>query len=304
MVLKTLNNRRKEFLILLLFIFAFYANAQDDLLESLESEQPKKKEFVLATFKGTRLINQHTVETLGAGSLDVRIAHRFGDFSSGAYNLWGLDGPATIRLGFDYAITDRLMVGVGRTNYNKMFDGFIKYRILRQTTDNSMPVSVTWLSTGNIIGLKDPIKYQYFTSRLVFMHQVMIARKFSERLSLQVAPTYIHYNLVQALTDKNDMFATALSGRFKITRSVAITAEYVVRVSNYGLNDFQNYHNSAGVGFDIETGGHVFQVFVTNSYAINPVQVIPYTSSSWGKGNVRLGFNISRVFSLKRKKSW
>jgi hypothetical protein len=295
---------KKNFLFLLILL-PFSLKAQDDLLNSLENELPKKKPLTIASFKGTRLINLHTIETLGKGSLDFRISHRFGDFSTGAFNWWGLDGPATIRIGFDYSISDRFTVGIGRSSYGKLFDGFLKYRILRQTTDNSMPVSVTGVVSMNITADKDPNKavlgidrYANFTSRMSYMYQVMVARKFNEHLTLQLSPIWIHYNLVNNLNDKNDMIALAGSGRYKVSRSISITGEYILRVTQYTPQQSLIYHNSASIGVDIETGGHVFQIFVTNSIPINEVQLIPYTTSSWTKGQVRLGFNISRVFGV------
>jgi len=281
--------------------------AQEDLLNSLENEQPQSKQLVFASFKGTRLINLHTIETLGKGSLDFRISHRFSDFSTGASNFWGLDGPATIRLGFDYSVTDRFTVGIGRSSYGKLVDGFLKYRILRQTTDNSMPVSLTGLVTMNISADKDPNKiitgvdkYEKFSSRIAYMYQIMIARKFKEKFTLQLSPTFIHYNMVMKANDKNDILALGVLGRYKFTRSISLTGEYIYRINNYTPDQSDLYFNSASIGMDLETGGHVFQLFVTNSFAINEVQLIPYTTSRWDKGQIRLGFNVSRVFGISK----
>jgi hypothetical protein len=297
----------KSILFVTSLFFGLEIFAQDDLLNTLEKEAPKKKEIVYASFKGTRLINFQTVETMGKGSLDFRISHRFGDFSTGAYNFYGLDGPATLRLGFDYSVTDRFTVGVGRSSYQKMFDGFLKYRILRQTQDNSMPISVTGIVSMYITAQNDPTaavtgynQYEFFSSRMSYMYQLLIARKFNSRLTLQIAPTLIHFNLVTYANDKNDLFAIPISGRFKISKRFSITGEYGLRISRYTANQ-KSYYNSASIGVDIETGGHVFQLFITNSSAINEIQTIPYTDSNWSKGQVRIGFNISRVFSLSKK---
>lgn len=296
-------------LVFIIFILniSFKLLAQEDLLNSLENEQPQEKQLVFASFKGTRLINLHTIETLGKGSLDFRISHRFSDFSTGASNFWGLDGPATIRLGLDYSITDRFTVGLGRSSYGKLVDGFLKYRILRQTTDNSMPFSLTGLITMNIFTDKDHTevitgidKYEKFSSRIAYMYQLMIARKFNEKLTLQLSPTFIHYNMVMKIDDKNDMFALGILGRYKLTRSISLTGEYIFRLNKYTPNQSDIYHNSGSVGMDLETGGHVFQLFVTNSFAINEVQLVPYTTSRWSKGEIRLGFNVSRVFGLSK----
>lgn len=281
--------------------------AQDDLLKQLEAE-PIPVEPVTATFKGTRLINLHTVETLTKGSLDFRISHRFGEVGGGAGSLWGLDGPATLRLGLDYSLTNKLILGLGRTNYQKTFDGFVKYKILAQTP-TKMPVSVVAISSINYRTDEDPLtpitgidRYDKSYRRISYMTQILIARKFNEKLSLQLAPTFIHFNIVDQFRDKNDLVALAGSGRFKLTKRLALTSEYIFRVTNYGPA-YDNHVNVVSLGLDIETGGHVFQLFFTNAAAINEVQLIPYTVGSWQDKAVRFGFNISRVFDLRKEKS-
>jgi hypothetical protein len=294
------------FLAAYLILTGVHAIAQDALMNELNGLDVKKKEYTTATFKGTRLINLQTIETLKKGALDFRISHRFGDIGSGAQNLWGLDGPATLRLGLDYSLTDRLVVGVGRTSYQKYFDGFLKYKLIQQASGGPA-FSLAAIASGNVITDTDPNKavtgvdhYQYFSSRVAYMTQVLLARKFNQKLSLQLAPTWIHFNMVTRANDKNDLVALGVSGRYKITRSLAITGEYISRVSKY-TPDQKSYHNILSIGLDIETGGHVFQLFFTNASAINEVQFIPYTSSSWSNQGFRFGFNISRVFQLSNK---
>lgn len=271
----------------------------DSLLNMLDSEQNTSNDPVAYSFKGTRLINMHTIETLGKGSLDFRISHRFGNFSSGVANLWGIDGPAALHIGFDYSINDDFAVGIGRTNIDQMYDAYAKYRLLKQKVNNSIPFSLTLLASANIITAKYSSngvdKYPNTTDRLAYYFQAMFARKFSENLTVQLSPTLIHYNLVLNTTDKNNIFANAFMLRYKLTKRFALTGEYVARFSKY-TRETDLYHNSASVGVDIETGGHVFQLFVTNSTAVNPVQVIPYTTTQWTKNEIRIGFNISRVF--------
>jgi len=278
-----------------------------DMMDMMD-EGPKEKEYVRGTFKATHTINLHTTETLGKYSLDFRILHRFDDFTTGAYNFWGLDGPANIQLRFDYSINNRLTAGVGRTSFGKLFDGYLKYKLIRQEVKGGMPITVTLLGSINLTTLKSgsvPDKYEVYADRLGYCSQVLIARKFNSRLSLQVSPTYIHINLVETADDMNDIFAVGLSGRFKFSKRMAVTLEYIPTLNEYSA-DKSLYHNSLSVGIDIETGGHVFQLFLTNSSGINEVQYIPYTTGDWAKGEIRLGFNVSRVFSVggKRDKSW
>jgi hypothetical protein len=277
------------------------AKAQD-LMSMLEADEPKKKEFEYATFKGTRNINFHTLETPGVRTLEYRISHRFGTINSGMENFYGLDGGASIRMGLEYSHNGRLTFGIGRSNIQKTVDGYAKFRLIRQTTDNSMPISVTVLSNMFLTTAKDPNasvtgqdKYAYFVNRFSYAHQVMIGRKFNEWFSFQIAPTVVHFNIVDKATDKNDIYATTFVTRIKVTKRVALTAEYCWRMNEYSSN---KYYNSMGFGIDIETGGHVFQMHFTNSLGMIENQFIPYTSTSWADGGVRLGFNISRVFSL------
>jgi hypothetical protein len=285
----------------LLFLISSTIHAQD-LLASLDTDT-SVKDYTIATFKGTRLINFHTNETLSKGTLEFRIAHRFGAFSTGLTNLYGLDGPATIQLRLDYALTDRLMVGFGRSSDQKILDGFAKYRLLRQTTDNSMPVSLTGLFSANVTtlpnaNLQDP--YTLDVDRLSYLYGVIVAKKFTPEFSLQVTPMFTHFNIVNTLSDKNDLLSVEGSMRYKFSKRAAITVEYMKRITPYTAN-MNQYYDVLGVGFDIETGGHVFQVFVTNGSSINEARTIAYTSTSIAKG-MALGFNISRVFSVASRK--
>jgi hypothetical protein len=295
--------KRKVQLILSLLLLTSVRIHAQDLLADVDKQSSPEKDYTIATFKGTRLVNFQTVETLSQGTLEARIAHRFGAFSTGSSNFWGLDGPATIQLRIDYAITDRLMVGIGRASDHKMVDSFLKYRILRQTTDGSMPVSVTGLASVNIDSEPNSLLgvdyYHHFNSRLVYMATVMVARKFNSKFSLQVSPVFIHYNVVQSLSDNNDIIGIVGSARYKFTKRTALTVEYMQTANSYSANMSQ-YHNVLSIGFDIETGGHVFQVFVTNGSSINEVRTIPYTTSGFSDGAM-LGFNLSRVFTTRPK---
>ncbi len=309
---------KNKLLLLLLFAIPFCASAQDDLLKELEasSDEKPKKEFTQGTFKTTRLINTHTIESVGKNAFDLRLSHRFGDFKGGFNNFWGLDGGAPMRISAEFSLDGRFTFGVARTftfgrsnnAVGKLWEGFAKYRILRQTTDNKMPISVTAVAGLGITqqkAVQTPSEYKYFTSRMSYFYQIVIARKFSKALSFQVSPILVHNNLVVESGAKNDIWALAFGGRWKFSRSVALTAEYTCRLGNYGSSylgtPFSSAYNTAGIGVDIETGGHVFQIFIVNAQAISELQFISDTKYSWNKiGDLRLGFNMSRVFGLKK----
>ncbi|MBK9530649.1 MAG: hypothetical protein IPO42_02415 [Chitinophagaceae bacterium] len=301
--------------ILFLFLMSISwstVHAQDDLMKMLENEtsnEKKKNDYATATFKTTRLMNGHSIENVAAGVLDFKVSHRFGMLNSGGYQLFGLD-QATMRMGLDYGISNRLMIGVGRSTFQKQYDAFGKFKILRQATGGkwSSPVSISAVSTVMLKTLKweDPKLQNYYTSRLSFAHQLIIARKFSEGLSLQIMPSFVHYNLAKSVNDPNDIFALGAGGRIKLTKRLSFNVEYYhilpisfVAGENYRLPGTKN---SLAVGFDIETGGHIFQLHFTNSTGMTEKTFITETTGDFFKGDIHFGFNISRVFTIKKKR--
>lgn len=296
---------------LLLFILACTAVAygqNNDLMNELNDDKATgKKEAVTSTFKATRIINSSTVENLSAGVLDFRILHRFGRVSDGAENFFGLDN-ATTRIGLDYGIRNWLMVGIGHNTLGKTNDGFVKIKLLTQKKEG-LPVSLSYFGGIGIKGEKAPplppgMEY-YFSHRLSYAHQLLIARKFSHRLSLQLMPTVVHMNLVDSSKNSNDMYSIGVGGRFKVSNRVAVTAEYYYRLNNTDmLSGGVATYNSFSVGADIETGGHVFQLFFTNSNGITERVFANQTTDTWSKGQLHFGFNISRVFTVVKPKEF
>lgn len=276
----------------------------DDLTAILDSGAPKEKaDYTTATFKTTRIANGQSIENLGAGILDFRINHRFGDISAGASQFFGLDNAST-RLGFDYGVTDWLMVGIGRSTYLKDVDGFLKVKLLRQKTDNSMPISVSYVGSISVQDVKlveVPAGSSYpFSNRVAYINQLLIARKFSNILSLQLMPTLIHYNFVQYRDEPNNLLALGVGGRVKVSNRVAVTCEYYPVIGDR----MHNTYNSLSVGVDIETGGHVFQLLLSNSTGITERTVIGQTTGQWKEGEIHFGFNISRVFTIVKPKGF
>jgi len=275
--------------------------AQDDLMNILDQNAPKEINYTTATFKSTRIMNGHSVEKMPPGQLDVRISHRFGKLNSGAYNLFGLDQSNT-HLGLEYGIFKWLMIGIGRGSWEKTFDGFTKFTILRQSSGaRVMPVSLSLFSSVALNSMKwtDETRANYFSSRLSYVGQILIARKISQGLSLQLTPSYVHRNLVTTELDPNDLFALGAGGRLKLTKRISLNAEYFYVVNPKTYMSRQIY-NSLSVGVDIETGGHVFQLLFTNSLGMIEKAFIGETTGQWKKGDIHFGFNISRVFTLKK----
>ena len=283
----------KKLLLIVCVLTSINGISQDDLLALVEEESDEIT-LTEATFKGTRLINGHSIETRNKGVLDFIISHRFGTLNSGSYELWGLDN-ATIRLGLEYAITDRLYVGIGRSSFEKTYDGFFKYRLLRQIDGGSnMPLSVTWFSSIALKTIRNQPGDPSFVEKLANTHQLLIARKMSSGISIQLMPTWVHKNFILEQETNNDAIAIGVGGRVKLSQRVALVAEYYYQVQKISDTPV----NPIAVGFDIETGGHVFQLQFTNATAMVPKGFISETTNDFFDGGIHFGFNISRTFQV------
>lgn len=274
------------------------AKGQEDLADLIEKELSPGTTFTEQTFKGTRLINGHSIETRRQGVLDVIISHRFGRLNSGGYQLFGLD-DSNVRLGVEYGIADRLNAGVGRNSFEKTFDGFLKYKVLRQQegSERNVPFSVAAFSSVALKTLKSGGPGEpSFNSRLTYTYQAIVARKFTPAFSFQFSPTWVHRNAVEGAGEPNDVYALGAGGRLKLTKRLSLNAEYY-----HQLNPAQNsgLQNSLAIGFDIETGGHVFQLHFTNSRAMIEKGFIAETTGDFFDGDIHFGFNISRTFQIR-----
>ena len=271
--------------------------AQDSLLSILEQENTVEVEYVEATFKGTRLINGHSTETRKKGVLDVLISHRFGRINGGAYELFGLD-QASIRIGADYGVSDRISIGVGRSSFEKTYDGFLKYEILRQSKGNkNVPINMVAFSSVALSTLKSEPELDV-SLRLSYTYQLLFSRKFSSNFSLQLAPSIIHHNYIETGTTNNTIYALGAGGRLKLTKRLSLNAEYFYQFNKHESNF---YTDVFAIGFDIETGGHVFQLHFTNAQAMIEKGFITETSDDFFDGDIHFGFNISRTFQLSGK---
>ena len=292
--------------------------AQDDLLSMLDEEQSKEPIYTIATFKASRLINGQTIETISKNHLNFWISHRFGAVNSGFIaNFFGLD-EAKIRLGLEYGLTDRWLVGAGRSSLEKTYDLYTKYKVLRQS--NQMPITVTamagWgintMPSGFVMESGATMKFNDNIERYSYWSQVLIARKFNEKLSIQVMPTLIHVNKVEDPSIPNQVPALGLGGRYKLSPRVTLSAEYYYAFAGVEEEDEDDdddvgteqtpypYKNALSFGVDIETGGHVFQLHFTNARGMVEKQFIAQNMGSWSKGDIFYGFNIARTFSFDK----
>ncbi len=247
-------------------------------------------------FKGTHVINGHSTKTKAKGELDFLIYHRFGPVNDGIYQLFGLD-QANMRIGFEYGLTGWLDLGIGRSTYEKNYDGYVKWKFLRQKSGaKNTPVSMVWLSSVAIPTVR--IQEELTTAqRMSFTHQLLISRKFGQRVTLQLMPGMVHLNTVPEKRDPNDIFYLGAAYRIKVTPSLALTGEYYYRFNP--LQSVQTY-DVVGIGVDIETGGHVFQLHFTNSRPTYEKGFITDTTDNFWDGDIRFGFNISRTFQIGR----
>jgi len=288
----------------LLVLAALTTTAQDDDLLKLLGEEESGPEHTTASFKTTRVVNGQSLENTAHGVLDFRIGHRFGFVNGGINEFFGLDG-ATVRLGLDYGLTDRLMIGLGRSSFQKTVDGFLKYKFLKQCESGcGTPLTLAVVASSSMTTLRrtelpwySPDRVDYFTHRLAYSFQLLIGRKFSERLTLQLNPGVVHRNLVTFIDEPNDVYHISGAGRVKLTKRVALNAEYFHALAGQLP---ETARNSLSLGFDIETGGHVFQLHFTNSTAMFERGFITETTGDWANGDIHFGFNISRVFTLHK----
>jgi hypothetical protein len=293
-------------IILLALLFTSPAFGQDDLMSMLEEEAAQEQEFTLATFKAPRLIQAHSIEQPAKTNLLFIIAHRFGQLNGGFYEVFGLD-QATMRIGLDYGVTNRISIGLGRSTYQKNYDAFAKVKVLQQATgQGASPISLSAFSSISLNSLRwaDPNRENYFSSRLAFTHQVLIARKMNPSISLQLMPTLVHKNLVPGAAQTNDIFALGTGGRLKLTDRVSLLGEgWFFLTPKNQLPTVNNLpaRESLSCGVELETGGHVFQFQLSNSQGMFEKAFITETIGQWGQGGIHFGFNITRTFALKRE---
>jgi len=284
---------------ILFFLFTLSLTYSQNNLESL-LDPVDEDYFTTSTFVSTRIINGHSIEMFAPGALDLRISHRFGSLNTGFYELFGLD-QATIRIGLEYGLSNNIMLGIGRSSYKKNYDGFFKYSIFKQSQNQKIPMSLVFFSSFSIESLrKNQDNYPFF-GRFSYCNQLLVASKLNDRFSIQLMPTFIHRNMVESPYFFNDVYLLGAALKCSITKSTSLNLEYYYRITDKDgvIVNQDQFFNSFSIGFDIETGGHVFQLHITNSLPMFEVGFLTETNQSWANGGINFGFNISREFTLK-----
>jgi len=305
---------KKTVILLALAAFALSAGAQtkpdtkttsaDSLMNALTASTDKG-EKVSATFKASRLMLSQTTEMIKKQNLNFLVIHRFGDIGGadgGSKIFWGLDNSSDIFIGFEYGVSDNFNIDFGRSKFEQLLELGLKWAVLHQTTDDSAPFNIT---LAGKVGLKPYVVttgvFDDYSNRLNYYYEAIISRKFSQSISLQIIPSYLRNNLPYPLANGNEqnIFALGVGGRIKVTKRSGLVFDYQHPFSNYRNNSTSpQFYDPIAVGWEIETGGHVFTLNFSNAKAISEINYLSDTESSWGKGQFRIGFTISRMFDL------
>ena len=244
--------------ILIIIVLCSIKALDDELLNLINEGIISPSIPVVATFKATRIVNAQSIELARPQTLEFMILHRFGSMKNGFYDLFGMD-EAVIRFDLKYGLSDRLSLGFGRSSLNKTYDLFTKIKVLKQTNgSSSFPMSVVLFSK---IEIETITKKMEMSDRFTYALQALVARKINQSFSLQVMPTLIHRNLVETFDESNDLFSCGIGGRLKITRRTSLNFDTFLPIGKRQ----ESFKQSWGIGVDIDTGGHVFQLMLTNA---------------------------------------
>ena len=269
---------------LLIFAASLNLSAQD----SIQENEPVKN-----VFQGTRFINLHSANVADKNELQLFIQHRFGDISGGFYEFFGLDESSS-RIGLEYGLFNNFNVGLGRSSYMKTFDGFLKYRILAQS--ETVPLTITATAAGSVPTIKDviPEDYNSFSDKASGNIQLHFAHSF-KKIGFQVSPGYIATGYIPVENDKYSFFTLAAGGSAKLSKKVSLNLEYL-----YRFEDKIDYVNPLSASIDIDTGGHLFQIMISNSQQMYDQAIITNPTGDWTEGHLFLGFNLVREFNFKQ----
>ncbi len=292
----------KKYLLLVIVICAVTPLLAQD---STMTEKPAKAEVRLAlnTFESNFLMDNQTVMVSKKGSLEMAIQHRFGTVNKGKADAFGLFAPSNIRLGMSFVPIKRLNVAMGLTKDRMQVDFSGKYALILETENNKIPVSVSYFSNV-VIDSREKSNFRFGVHRFSYFNQLMIARKITERLSAQVAPSFSWFNNVEAYVDdkgqiqskmKNGHFAISFLGRYKFSDKSAIVINYDQPLTQHPMN---NPHPNLSLGFETTTDSHAFQVFFANYYGIVPQSNNVYNQNDYRDGQFVIGFNITRLWAF------
>ncbi len=279
----------KKLKIILISFFALplFVFSQETVKDSI-IDKPERPAFESST-----IINNPSNVLHSKNTLEVQMSHRFGLINGGTNDLAGFWAPSNIRIGLSYAILDRLTVGFGTTKFNRLQDFNWKAALLRQTRSGKIPVSISYYGNFTIDARKKE-NFSLIQHRYSFFNQLIIAKRFNQKFSFQVAPSVSHYNLVDKEM-KNDMFAIAFGGRYKVSSQTSILVDYSQPITKFAMNT-PEYGLSLALEF--ATSGHVFQLILSNYNGIVPQKNYMFNQNDFFEGDFLIGFNITRNYNF------
>ena len=282
----------KHFFTLIIFLLAVSLHAQDDLLSEIDTDSIGDQ-YATAAFKGLKVVNFESTKLVAKKELTLIIAHRFGSIENGFDSFFGLDDAVT-RINFVYGLTDAINIGISRSSFQKIYEASAKYRLVRQK-DNGFPFTIVGYNSILINSSleEDNLPKLEFKDRLGYTVQLLISRKVNSNFSFEIAPTFFHDNFVFFNEQHNSQYALGLGGRHKLSKRWSVNVDYGWHLNRADKSPFKN---PLSIGFDLETGGHVFQMHFTNAQAMNTNGFIGQATGDWSDGDIFFGFNLSRVF--------
>lgn len=276
----------------IIFCLPLMALCQNDLLAEIDIDSTQNG-YATAVFKGLKIVNFESTKLVAKNELTFVVAHRFGSIKNGIDTFFGLDDAVT-NINFIYGLSDGLNISISRSSFQKIYEISIKYRLARQV-ENGFPFTIVGYNSVmvNTALEKDNLPKLEFKHRLGYTTQVLISRKLNPNVSIELAPTYFHDNYVAFDDQDNSQFALGFGGRYKLAKRWSVNADYGWHLNRANHSPFKN---PLSIGFDLETGGHVFQMHFTNAQTMNVNGFLGQATGDWSDGNIYFGFNLSRVF--------
>jgi long-subunit fatty acid transport protein len=278
----------KKIILLLLLPIAIFA--QEDLLSEIDTASAQKSK-VESAFKGMKIVNLESTKLAAKGDLYFIVAHRFGSVKDGFEGAYGLDN-AVSQLKFLYGVTEWLTISAARSEL--AYDFSSKYLLKSQET-NGFPVAIaafTSLAFNNTLK-ESNYPNMKFENRIIYVAQLLVARKFNKNLSLELVPTFFHENFVIDDNQDNSQYAIGAGGRYKFAKRWSVNVDYVAHLNRSSTSQFKN---PLSIGVDLETGGHVFQMHFSSSQGIHEAGFLGNSTGDWTTGEIFFGFNLLRVF--------
>jgi len=278
---------------IIIFLLPFLILAQEDLLDEIDTDSVVVSDYENAAFKGLKIVNFESTKMISKKQLYFVVSHRFGSIKTGIGDFFGLDQAVT-RLNFIYGISDGVNIGLSRSSFQRTYETSLKLRLLRQKKNGS-PFTLVLFNSMLLNGSldKDVLPGLKFEHKLGYSVQALISSKLNKNLSLQIAPTFFHDNLVALDEQENSQFAMGIGGRHKLTKRWSVNVDYGLHFNRASNSPFKN---ALSIGFDLETGGHVFQLHFTNAQPMNVNTFLGQATGDWSEGDIFFGFNLSRVF--------